>query len=348
MLLIGLRDLQWRRRRFAVAVLATGLVLGMALLLTGLGASFSNEVDRAIDAFDADQWLVREGAAGPFGAPDVLPASVVDDVAAVDGVERADGVVVGRLTVGEGTGRDVNLVGIVPGGIGTPDLVAGRLPGGRGEVVGDRLLGWDLDDEVEVRGVSLVVVGQVEGLTFLGGVPTMIVTLEQAQELALGGLPLVSTVGVRGTPVDAPEGMAFVSDEQARADLARPLENASGSVDFVTVLLWVVAAGIVGTILYLSAIERLRDFAVLKAVGASTASIVAGLAVQAVVLALVAAAIGVLLAFCLAPLFPMLVELEAWSVVALPVIAVIVALLASLAGLRRAVSVDPGLAFGGR
>ena len=42
------------------------------------------------------------------------------------------------------------------------------------------------------------------------------------------------------------------------------------SVNLIRVLLWFVAAMIIGTMTYLSALERLRDMAVLKAIGAST------------------------------------------------------------------------------
>src|SRR3954470_14249644 len=37
--ILGIRDLQWRKRRFAVAIVATGLVFGLALLMTGIQSS---------------------------------------------------------------------------------------------------------------------------------------------------------------------------------------------------------------------------------------------------------------------------------------------------------------------
>ena len=43
MLLAALRDLQWRRRRVAITVIGTGLLLAMTLVLTGLSASFRVE-----------------------------------------------------------------------------------------------------------------------------------------------------------------------------------------------------------------------------------------------------------------------------------------------------------------
>ena len=115
----------------------------------------------------------------------------------------------------------------------------------------------------------------------------------------------------------------------------------------MAVLLWIVAVLIVGSLVYLSALERMRDFAVFKAIGVPTRSILAGLALQAIIVALLAAALGVILTQLLAPLFPMTVVMPMRAYLALPAIAIAVGLLASVAGLRRAVAVDPALAFGG-
>ena len=53
------------------------------------------------------------------------------------------------------------------------------------------------------------------------------------------------------------------------------------------------------------------------------------------------------LGLLLGPLFPMRVDIPTIAFVLLPVVAVTIGVLASLAGLRRAVVVDPALAFGG-
>lgn len=98
---------------------------------------------------------------------------------------------------------------------------------------------------------------------------------------------------------------------------------------------------------YLSALERLRDFAVFKAIGTPTRSIMAGLALQALVIALLAAVVGVVLAQVLAPLFPMIVAVPVGAYLALPVAAIVIGLFASVAGLKRVVTVDPAQAFGG-
>ena len=73
----------------------------------------------------------------------------------------------------------------------------------------------------------------------------------------------------------------------------------------------------------------------------------AGLALQAILVAVIAAVLGGLLSLVLAPLFPMRVVVPMSAYLLLPVIAIAIGLLASAAGLRRAVTVDPALAFGG-
>ena len=45
MLRVTLRDLQWRRRRFVIAIVGTSLVFAMTLVLTGLSNGFREEAN---------------------------------------------------------------------------------------------------------------------------------------------------------------------------------------------------------------------------------------------------------------------------------------------------------------
>jgi putative ABC transport system permease protein len=101
------------------------------------------------------------------------------------------------------------------------------------------------------------------------------------------------------------------------------------------------------TLMYVTARERTRDFAVLKALGCSSGLLYLGLALQAVLVALVAAAIAAVIANFMTRLFAQPVDLPTSAFVTLPVSALVVGLVASLAALRRAVSADPAKAFAG-
>jgi putative ABC transport system permease protein len=71
------------------------------------------------------------------------------------------------------------------------------------------------------------------------------------------------------------------------------------------------------------------------------------LAAEAVLTCLIAAALAIGVAQLLLPLFPLPITYTLGAYAALPAIAVVVGVLASLAGVRRAVRVDPATAFAG-
>ena len=344
--LSGIRDLQWRRRRFVIAVLGTSLVFALTLLLSAFLESFYVEVDRSLAALGSDGLVVPEGTAGPFTSVTPIEASAADGVRTSPGVTAADPVITMRQTIPRDDALEVFLIGHRPGGLATPVAAEGRTVRSNGEAVVDTASDLVLGEEFALGGVQFRVVGRVNGLTLLGGVPAVFVPLQDAQTVAFRGQSLATAVLVRGTPSSLPNGLAAFDMAAARADLLRPLVDTVDSIKLFRLLLWVVAAAIIGSVLYLSALERVRDFAVFKATGTPTVDLLGCLALQAVLLSLSAAIVAIGLARLLAPQFPADVSFPAKLVLLLPVVATIVGLLGSVAGLRRAVSVEPALAFG--
>jgi putative ABC transport system permease protein len=174
-----------------------------------------------------------------------------------------------------------------------------------------------------------------------------LMSLADLQATSLSGAKLATAIVVKGSPSAAPAGFHILSNADVVKDLRRPLQKPSQTIDFLRVLLWLVAAGIIGSVLYLQAIERSRDFAVFKATGVTTGTLLAGLVLQAVLLAVSAAIAALVLSVLLKPAMSMSVEIPPSAYLSLPIVAVVVGLLSSLVALRRALSVDPALAFGG-
>jgi putative ABC transport system permease protein len=347
LLVAALRDLQWRRRRFLITVLGTALVFAMTLLLAGLSAAFDNEVDRTLSTSGADEWAISAGATGPFNSSAVMPEGSLAAVRGTPGVQEADPFVAIGATIPGDTPKHVMMIGTVPGGVGSPRVDDGRAPRNAGEVaVGDRL-GKDIGDRFRMGARDLKVVGTIDGSSLFGGMPNVWLTMDDVQALTFGGAPLYTAVAIRGHASETPEGLKVASLSETTTDLLQSLGSGQQTIDFLAILLWVIAACIVGSVIYLSALERVRDFAVFKATGTSTPALASGLALQAVIVSLVAALFGAVFALVLAPNFPMPAEIPVSSFVILPIVAIIVGALASLAGLRRAVTVSPALAFGG-
>jgi putative ABC transport system permease protein len=322
--------------------------------MSGLSHSFSVEVDRALAAQGADWWVTRSDATGAFSPGSYLTPVDVAALAAADvGFAESAPMFYGSSTAQTSPGRSgnevvtVTLMGVQPGGLGAPTRVAvGSATLTDGTVIVPRALDVHVGDTISLGGASMKVVGVVDHASLLGGTPTVTTTLHDAQRLLLGGQPLSSMVVARGTPHLPPAYRMFTRAE-AKSDLMRPLKNPALSIDIVKVLLWIVAGLIIASVVYLTVLERTRDIAVFKATGVRTASIAAGICLQAVILAVVASLLGIVLAVVLSPLFPMDVEIAASSMVQLPLLAVFVGILAGLVGARRTTSVAPTTAFGG-
>ena len=344
MLIAALRDRQWRKRRFVIAIVGTGLVFAMTLVLTGLAYGFKVEATRTVDSLGLDGFLVKSGATGPFLGSSTFPATKLQ----VPGVDIAVPLVYGSATTPDGdSARSVNVFGAPERGPGIPAMRSGRPPSEPHEAAVSSTMHRSIGDTVEVGTRNLQVVGIVDDSTALAGQPNVFLTVAGAQKLLFSGQSLISSIGVKGIPARAPSGFKLVDRAGAIDDLLRALKGARQAMTLMAGLLWVVAALIVGSMIYMSALERTRDFAVFKAVGVPTRSILSGLAMQAVIVAVLAALLGGVLSVLLGPLFPMRVDIPRAAFLLLPVVAITIGVLASLAGLRRAVTVDPALAFGG-
>ena len=214
-------------------------------------------------------------------------------------------------------------------------------------MIADAALGVKLGATVSAFGRQYTIVGRTSGVTSYAGVPVAFVPILDLQAGALSGALLATAVVALGSTTTPLSGYHVITNDGVRADLGRPMHQATDTINFLTVLLWLVAAGIIGSVLYLQAIERSRDFAVFKATGVTTRTLLWGLAFQAIALALSSAVAAYVLSFALTPVMSMAVTIPRSAYVLLPIVAVVVGLMSSLIALRRAVTVDPALAFGG-
>jgi putative ABC transport system permease protein len=345
---LAVRDLVWRRRRFLIAVVATSLVFAITLLLAGVINSVDAEPRNVTDMLQADRWVVTAGTSGPFTTTKLIPETVIADVAAAPGVTSAEPVIIGRaVTESGGKLVDLNVVGVQPGGSAAPRLVSGTNITADGQAVIDTQLDQRVGDIITLDDITLKVVGRAKGISYNFGLATVIVSVPDAQRVSFSGAPLVSAIVTHGVPTSVPTGYDALDDAHVSADLHRPIEKGLSTITFVSILLWIVAAGIVGSIVYLTALERTRDFAVLKATGAATRDLLASLAIEAIALSLASAVVAIVLARALEPAFLIPVDVRAGTYAGLLVLSLVVALLASVMGLRRTVTVDPALAFGG-
>src|SRR6476619_1666855 len=103
-----LRDLQWRRRRFIIAIAAASLAFALSLIMSGTLHHLRQEGVRTVNLYQADSWVVAKGVTGHFTSAEFIDAGAVDTIRHIEGVHEASPLLIGRSVVGK---EDVNVVG---------------------------------------------------------------------------------------------------------------------------------------------------------------------------------------------------------------------------------------------
>jgi putative ABC transport system permease protein len=249
MLIAALRDIQWRRRRLVIAIISTGLVFAMTLVLTGLANGFRVEAQRTVDAMGVDAFVVKAGAAGPFLGSTPFAQVDVARVAAAPGVEAAAPLATAASTIREGaSARNATAFGAPARGPGMPQASEGRTPTAPDEVEVSSTLGKHIGEDLQVGARTLRIVGIVPNATALAKTPCIFLTTEGLQQLAYNGQPMLTSIGIIGSPRQLPDGYQSVERAAGVNDLLRPLKVAVAAITIVAFLLWIVAVLIVGSL----------------------------------------------------------------------------------------------------
>jgi ABC-type antimicrobial peptide transport system permease subunit len=171
------------------------------------------------------------------------------------------------------------------------------------------------------------------------------VPLETAQLTLLNNEDIVSgalvDAGTEISPV-----LRVMTPEQVARDTRAPLETAIDSVSIVRLLLWAVTGVLIGTMVFATATGRVRDIAVLKAIGGRDALLAGSLIVEAALIALIATGVAAGLQQLARPLFPVTIRIPAATWWQVPLIAVAIAVVAASLGVRKVWNTSPVEAFG--
>jgi putative ABC transport system permease protein len=348
MFAVTIADLTYRYRQFLIAVLGAGLVMAMAILLAGLAAGFGVEVIDTVGGVGASRWVLTSNSDGRITGASVFPEAALTAIAHEPGVGQAAPLVIlpGQVARVNGRTETVVVIGVRRGALGDPVVNAGRALGGPGQLVADTRAGAAVGSTVTVGAQRFRVAGEVGDRTLLGGVPIVYMTLKDAQDLTLGGRPLVSAIVTQGIPSTAPAGLTVFTAQRVEHQTIQSLAAGASSINNLKFLMWAVAAIIIAALLYVSALQRTRDFSVLKALGSSSLLLLGSLVVQSVIVTFAAAAFAMIICNFMGGLFAQPVDIPASAFATLPLVAVIVGVLSSLVALRRATGADPAAAFG--
>lgn len=364
--------LAWRmlvhdRVRLAISIVGIAFAVVLVLLLRGIMDGTVAKSTTYIDHVGADVFVAEKGVSNMALATSALPEGTVQQLAEQPEVESAGGILQAQFIVTHGSNsRPAVLIAYSPQEkLGGPwKLSAGHTVEQPGEIVLDKVLadelGAKIGDEVSMVNQSFRVVGLSEQTHAIAGKHAFISLGEGQEILQLPGL--VSFVLLKLRPgVDATQFADHLNSAEpalqvmSRSELSKSDRTTLGRlfvqpINVMVTIGFLVGLGLVGLTMYTTTAERLRDFGVLKAIGAPNTYLFRAVITQAVLLGAAAFIVGLAAVFAIGPIVVRAVPDIGVQVNGIPVFQTLGAmaamwLIGAIVPVARIIRVDPLLVF---
>lgn len=375
---LAYRDIKHNLGRFLLTCFGLSLLLGVVLSMIGIYRGLVDDALTLVRAPNADIWVVESGTLGPFAEASRIPGNTREDIARIAGITAA-GAMNFQSVEAQHQGKDVRLyvVGYELGHPGGPsNIVEGRAIGrDRYEAVADKGLGVKVGNVVQLGQTAFTIVGLTEGMVASGGDPLLYMTLRDSQQLqfelsppavrkerARGASPgnadtvnaVVATVSLNIAPETVVQAIkrwkhlaAMSQAEQETLLTQSVVDRARKQIGLFTAILLVVSAVIIALIIYTMTMDKIREIATLKLIGAPDRTIIGMVIQQSVAMGAIGFGFGALLIINIKDFFPRRVVLQPEDGLALAGVILVVCLLSSALGVRLALKIDPASAMGG-
>jgi putative ABC transport system permease protein len=375
---LAFRDIRHKLGRFILTCMGLSLLLGVVVAMAGIYRGQTADALALVRSIQADVWVVQADTNGPFAESSRIPGDTREMIARIDGVIAAGSLTLQAVQLtGNGRRLRLHVVGYEPGRPGGPvKLVAGReITRSHYEMIADRQTGLAIGDTLELGRNVYTVVGLTQGNVTLSGDSVVYMTLRDAQDLQFDLTPpeirreaargaqrrntdIVNAVVARISPNIPVEAVAtdvrrwkhlsVLSEAEQEEILAiTVIERARRQLGLFMTVLTIVSAVIIALIIYTLTMEKLREIATLKLIGAPDRTIIGLIVQQALLMGVVSFVAGAALVSAVKDWFPRHLVLEPADLAMLFGVVVVVCLLASALGVRVAVRVDPARALVG-
>lgn len=375
---LAYRDIRHNLGRFLLTCFGLSLLLGVVLSMIGIYRGLVEDALTLVRTPAVDVWVVESGTRGPFAESSRIPGDTREAIARLHGVSAAGSVTYQSVETQHRSEKlRLYVVGYEPGRPGGPDRITTGRPITRShyEMLADKRSGLSPGDRVVLGRNTFTVVGLTDGQVSSGGDPVIYITLPDSQELqfelappaarreaargkAPGGTDTINAVIARVSPNIPPESVAeaarrwkhLAAMTQAGQEtiLTRSVvERARQQIGLFTALLLIVSAVIIALILYTMTMDKIREIATLKLIGAPDRTIISLIMQQALAMGVIGFGFGALLIRAVKDYFPRRVVLQPEDGIALAGIVILVCIVSSGLGVRLALKVDPAAALGG-
>jgi putative ABC transport system permease protein len=374
---LAYRDVRHNLFRFLLTCVGLSLLMAVVLSMIGIYNGLVVDALTIARAPATDLWVVESGTRGPFAEASRVPGDTREAIARLHGVAAAGSITYQTIEAEHAGGKlRLYVVGYEPGRPGTPARLADGRPIAQShyEMIADTRTGLALGDRVRLGRSVFSVVGLVTNHVNTGGDPAVYITLLDAQklqfelappatrvQLARGGQPqskdTVNAVVARIHPNADPDAVAasvqrwkhlaaMTQVEQELILTRSVVDRARRQIGLFMAILLAVSAVVIALIVYTMTMEKLKQIATLKLIGAPDRTIVGLILQQALALGGVGWAFGLLLVLAIKDYFPRRVVLDPENAAVIGAIVFVVCVAASGLGVRAALRVDPATALG--
>ncbi len=361
------RNLLYEKTKTILGVFGVAAALTLIVLLLGFRNGMYATLTAYLDHLGTDLIVAQSGVKGLFSSNSALPLEVHDELVVASGAVEAGHIVIADVIFAQkGAKTPVLLVGYEPQtGIGSPwKLDQGRELRARDEIMLDthlaRRSGLTVGDRVELLGQTFNVAGLTrETASWMS--PYVFVSLGAA-EAALGlrdivsfhllSLPDGADVAAAAQAIETRlQGVeALTPTEMARADRRILAAVMDVPINVMLAIALVIGVAVMGLTTYTSVVDRVREYGVLKAIGANGAWLRGQVVRETFARALLGFILGTGLSYLTAELIMQLwpqftIVIRPQSVVGLGVATLVMTTIAALLPVRRVVAIDPALVF---
>lgn len=367
MLRLGWRNLTQERLRMGIGVAGVALAVLLILLVNGIYTGAEESMVTYIDRQPASLWLMQLGVENMHMAYSMLPAGLVEKVKQVPGVEDAAGVLYFATNVQVGdTPIPSYIFGIEPGqSLGGPwKLAEGTTDLSLTQAIIDHTVAerykLKVGDAINIRGFDLIIAGLSDETFGFGS--NIVFVNKTAMALSMGVSPQsASYILVRPAPgVDlnrlseqleaaVPETSLKTKAAFIESDMELARKMGSDVIQVMNVIAYVIGLLVIGISVYTITLERIREFGVLKAIGAHHRQVLTVVFAQAIASAGIGYGIGIMLTYAAAALIRNFsltqIIIEPLSILSRLPVLMVITILAALLSAQRVLRLDPMLVF---
>lgn len=369
-----LKDMRYRRARVILTALGITVLISLILLLGGIMNGMRIQARQYIESTGADVWISAEGSGGAFIGFSMVVEEYMAFLNSAQGLtpDSASPLVFAqaRPTV-RGKSTKAIVVGYKLGKLGGPKhAIEGRMFTASNfedyrpedpvpyEVVIDEKMGLEIGEQITLGNEKVRVVGKAESRMFVLDTPLLFMDVRIAQKILFGNTPhvnmMIAKSGVSQQPLQVATGLDGLETIEARTlkqtlddIIAYYVDEPMKAVQFLRVMLWLAAGILVGMITYVTMLEKTQEIGVLKAVGASDYYVMGLLLKQVVLISAVGVLLGLILSYLFAVAAPIFVAINFVESIIVACISFIVCCGSGYLAARKAIEVDPMIAFRG-